>query len=139
MKPVGRVWIKSAHTCSGVTAASSPSPAPWRSCGRRGRLVLLARFTAATPSTTLSRGASRFALAPAAPTHAHTWLLLCVTAQNGNVATVESLTRRHMGKANEGFADGHVELMDPDIFKGTIPDILTVDAWHRHVNVFSDR
>ena len=49
------------------------------------------------------------------------------------------LTRRHMGKANEGFADGHVELMDPDIFKGTIPDILTVDAWHRHVNVFSDR
>jgi prepilin-type processing-associated H-X9-DG protein len=49
------------------------------------------------------------------------------------------LTRRHLGKANEGFADGHVELIDPDIFKGTAPIPSTVDAFHIYVNVFSDR
>lgn len=49
------------------------------------------------------------------------------------------LTRRHVGKANEGFFDGHVELVDPNIFRGTSPDILTVDAFHVYVNVYSDR
>jgi prepilin-type N-terminal cleavage/methylation domain-containing protein/prepilin-type processing-associated H-X9-DG protein len=49
------------------------------------------------------------------------------------------LTRRHMGKANEGFADGHVELVDPDIFNGSGNDTLTVDAWWTYINVYSDR
>jgi prepilin-type processing-associated H-X9-DG protein len=44
-----------------------------------------------------------------------------------------------MGKANEGFADGHVELIDPNIFNGDSPDMLKVEAWHVHVDVFSDR
>ena len=36
---------------------------------------------------------------------------------------IGTLTRRHGGKANEAFADGHVELIDPDVFsspKGAI-------------------
>ncbi len=49
------------------------------------------------------------------------------------------LTKRHMGKANEGFADGHVELMDPNIFKGASVDTPNVDAWHLYINVFADR
>jgi prepilin-type N-terminal cleavage/methylation domain-containing protein/prepilin-type processing-associated H-X9-DG protein len=49
------------------------------------------------------------------------------------------LTRRHSGKANEGFADGHVERVDPNMFMGSDPDVRTVDAWHHYVNVFSDR
>ena len=49
------------------------------------------------------------------------------------------LTRRHMKKANEGFADGHVELIDPSIFNGNTPDMFQVEAWHIYVDVFSDR
>jgi prepilin-type processing-associated H-X9-DG protein len=44
-----------------------------------------------------------------------------------------------MGKANEGFADGHVELIDPTIFAGAVADVLSVDAWHVYVNVSADR
>jgi prepilin-type N-terminal cleavage/methylation domain-containing protein/prepilin-type processing-associated H-X9-DG protein len=49
------------------------------------------------------------------------------------------LTCRHMGKANEGFADGHVELIDPNVFNGTSPDMLQVEGWHVYVDVFADR
>jgi prepilin-type processing-associated H-X9-DG protein/prepilin-type N-terminal cleavage/methylation domain-containing protein len=49
------------------------------------------------------------------------------------------LTRRHMGKANEGFADGHVELIDPDIFKSSTPNLRGVDAFYVYEHVFSDR
>ena len=64
-----------------------------------------------------------------------------VLAANGSDSPpiVVLLTRRHSGMANEGFFDGHVELIDPHIFRGTTADIFTVDAFHIHVNVFSDR
>jgi prepilin-type processing-associated H-X9-DG protein len=52
---------------------------------------------------------------------------------------ISLLTRRHMGKANEGFADGHVELFDHSVFTGDTPDLRQVDAYHIYVNVFSDR
>jgi prepilin-type processing-associated H-X9-DG protein len=48
------------------------------------------------------------------------------------------LTRRHLGKANEGFADGHVELIDPEIFNGDSPDMYKVKGWHLHVSVSAD-
>jgi prepilin-type processing-associated H-X9-DG protein len=44
-----------------------------------------------------------------------------------------------MGKANEGFADGHVELIDPAVFNGSVPDLGRVDAFDAYVNVLSDR
>jgi prepilin-type processing-associated H-X9-DG protein/prepilin-type N-terminal cleavage/methylation domain-containing protein len=49
------------------------------------------------------------------------------------------LTRRHSGKANAGFADGHVEPLDPNAFAGITPDIFTVESWQVYVNVFCDR
>ena len=49
------------------------------------------------------------------------------------------LSGRHGGKANEGFFDGRVEMLDPKIFEGTLSDITTVDAFHVHMNVFADR
>ena len=51
--------------------------------------------------------------------------------------TVYQLTIRHQGKANEGFADGHVGMLAPDDF----PDLSTAagfDAYGRYVVLSSD-
>jgi prepilin-type N-terminal cleavage/methylation domain-containing protein/prepilin-type processing-associated H-X9-DG protein len=61
------------------------------------------------------------------------------TSEDPPAGIILLLTRRHMGKANEGFADGHVEAMDPETFKGSTPNPWSVDAFQIFVNVFSDR
>ena len=55
------------------------------------------------------------------------------------IGTIPLLTYRHTRKANEGFADGHVDLIDPNIFKGSTAFPWDVDAYHIYTNVFSDR
>ena len=58
----------------------------------------------------------------------------------GGARIVVLLTRRHLRKANEGFADGHVELVDPAVFSGTtLTDRLGGDAYEIYFNLFSDR
>jgi len=68
------------------------------------------------------------------PVSAHT------ATDPGGARIVVLLTRRHLRKANEGFADGHVELLDPDLFNGTtLTDRLTGDAYDTYVQLFVDR
>jgi prepilin-type N-terminal cleavage/methylation domain-containing protein/prepilin-type processing-associated H-X9-DG protein len=46
------------------------------------------------------------------------------------LSIIGTLTRRHGGKANEAFADGHVELIDPDVFSSTKGSITTPAVDH---------
>ena len=50
------------------------------------------------------------------------------------------LTNRHSGLANEAFGDGHVELIDPNLFNGTNgPRIISIlnEAYTQHVDLFA--
>jgi prepilin-type N-terminal cleavage/methylation domain-containing protein/prepilin-type processing-associated H-X9-DG protein len=58
----------------------------------------------------------------------------------GGERIVVLLTRRHLGKANEGFFDGHVELFDPSVFNNTIlGNRLSGEAYDTYVQLFEDR
>lgn len=44
---------------------------------------------------------------------------MLVQAPTGGFIPIPLLSGRHSGYCNEGFFDGHVELIDPKLFNGT--------------------
>jgi prepilin-type N-terminal cleavage/methylation domain-containing protein/prepilin-type processing-associated H-X9-DG protein len=55
---------------------------------------------------------------------------------------VPMLSKRHSGFANEAFGDGHVELIDPNLFSGSNNGVVVTiygDAYRQYVDLFSPR
>jgi prepilin-type processing-associated H-X9-DG protein len=48
---------------------------------------------------------------------------------------IRDLTTRHQGRANEGFADGHVEPIDPAVFDNPGHASVGTPAWGHYIDL----